>query len=120
MQASIMSKKEIQWTPLGGFMAMSGTVFVDRGNNAKAVRSLAAAGEAMKSRKTSLWMYPEGTRHSQEEPTMLPLKKGGFHLAVQAGIPIVPVVTENYWNLYHKGIFDSGVIKMKGKSDFPI
>jgi len=113
MQASIMSKKEMQWTPLGGFMAMSGTVFVDRGNNAKAVQSLAAAGDAMKQRKTSLWMYPEGTRHSQREPSMLKLKKGGFHLAVQAGIPIVPVVTENYWNLYHKGIFNPGIIKMK-------
>jgi lysophosphatidate acyltransferase len=110
-----MAKKELQFSPLGGFMAMSGTIFIDRGNNAKAVRSMQMAGDGMKARKSSLWMYPEGTRHNQQEPSILPLKKGGFHLAIQAGIPIVPVVSENYWRLYHKGVFESGTIKMKGK-----
>lgn len=60
---SIMGKKELQWVPLlGQFMQLSGAVFVDRGNNAAAVRSLAAAGETIRSRHTSLWMFPEGTR----------------------------------------------------------
>jgi lysophosphatidate acyltransferase len=96
-------------------MALSGTIFVDRGNSAKARRSLQEAGDGMKARKSSLWMYPEGTRNNQPEPNVLPLKKGGFHLAIQAGLPIVPVVSENYWRLYHKGVFESGVIKMKGR-----
>ncbi|KII94613.1 hypothetical protein PLICRDRAFT_96444 [Plicaturopsis crispa FD-325 SS-3] len=113
-QASIMAKKELQWSPaLGPFMTMSGTVFIDRGNSAKAQRSLEAAGEGMKARGTSLYMYPEGTRHSGEEPSLLPFKKGAFHLAVQAGLPIVPIVTENYWRIYHKGVFGSGVLKVK-------
>jgi lysophosphatidate acyltransferase len=90
---------------------------VDRGNNARAVRSLEAAGESINSRKISLFMYPEGTRHSSEVPDMLPLKKGGFHLAIQAGIPIVPVVTENYWRIYRKGVFGSGTLKVRGRSD---
>src|SRR5262245_39610970 len=115
-QASIMAKKELQFSPLGPFMALSGAVFVDRGNSAEARRSLQVAGDGIKARKSSLWIYPEGTRNNQPEPSILPLKKGGFHLAIQAGIPIVPVVSENYWRLYHKGVFDSGVIKMKGKS----
>lgn len=62
-----------------------------------------------------LWIFPEGTRTLFETPNMLPFKKGAFHLAVQAGVPIVPVVCENYWRLYHKGVFDSGVLKVKGE-----
>jgi len=112
-RSSIMAKKSLQLTPLGPFMTMSGAIFVDRGNNARAVRSLEAAGESINSRKISLFMYPEGTRHSSEVPDMLPLKKGGFHLAIQAGIPIVPVVTENYWRIYRKGVFGSGTLKVR-------
>ena len=68
----------------------------------------------MKRQGLSLWMFPEGTRTLQEEPGMKPFKKGGFHLAVQSGIPIIPVVCENYWRLYRKGVFESGVLKIKG------
>jgi len=113
-QASIMAKKELLYAPLlGQYMLSSGAVFVDRGNNKDAVRSLAKAGEAMKSRKTSIWVFPEGTTSSQEYCNLLPFKKGAFHLAVQSGIPIIPVVCENYWRLYHQGVFESGHLKIK-------
>ncbi|KAG6897177.1 hypothetical protein C0992_003566 [Termitomyces sp. T32_za158] len=112
-QTSIMSKKSLQYTPLGPFMTMSGAIFVDRGNNARAIESLNAAGALMRMRRISLWMFPEGTRTSNEVPDMRPLKKGGFHLAVQSQLPIIPIVSENYWRLYHKGVFDSGVIKVR-------
>ncbi|KAI0053666.1 1-acylglycerol-3-phosphate O [Auriscalpium vulgare] len=113
-RASIMAKKELQWSPLlGQYLTASGAVFVDRGNNAKAVRSLAAAGETMRERSTSLWLFPEGTRSQRPYHDMLPFKKGAFHVAVQAGVPIVPVIMENYWHLYRKDVFESGVLKMK-------
>lgn len=112
-QTSIMAKKEIQWTPMGPFMTLSGAVFVDRGNSAHAQQSLAAAGEAMKLRKTSLWIFPEGTRTLSKDTYMKPFKKGGFHLAVQSGVPILPVVFENYWWLYHQSVFGSGTIKVR-------
>ncbi|KAF7301094.1 1-acylglycerol-3-phosphate o-acyltransferase [Mycena indigotica] len=112
-RASIMSKKSLQYTPLGPFMLLSGAVFVDRGNSASALRSLDLAVQKMRENRLSLWLFPEGTRHSTEAPTLLPFKKGGFHLAIQSGLPIIPVVFENYWHLYHKGVFDSGVIRVK-------
>jgi len=113
-RASIMAKKELQWAPLlGQFMQASGAIFVDRGNNAKAIRSLTAAGETMKARNTSVWLYPEGTRSMRPYHDMLPFKKGAFHLAVNAGVPIVPVVTSNYYHLYGKGVFESGTIRVK-------
>ena len=112
-----MAKKELQWAPLlGQFMTLSGAVFVDRGNNAAAIRSLAAAGETIRSRHTSLWVFAEGTRSMRPYNDMKPLKKGAFHMAVQAGIPIIPVVCENYWRLYRKGVFGEGVLRVKGMS----
>ncbi|KAF8740110.1 hypothetical protein AX14_008529 [Amanita brunnescens Koide BX004] len=112
-QTSIMSKKSLQFTPLGPFMTLSGAIFIDRGKNTQAVSSLEAAGQLMKRLGTSLWMFPEGTRHNKEVPDMLPLKKGGFHLAVQSGIPIVPIVAENYWRMYHYGVFEEGRVKVR-------
>jgi lysophosphatidate acyltransferase len=114
-QTAIMAKKSLQFSLLGPFMSMSGTIFIDRGNNTKAIRSIDVAGKNMISTKTSLWMFPEGTRFLSNEPDMLPFKKGGFHLALNAGIPIIPIVIENYWHLYRRGVFESGIIKVRGK-----
>jgi lysophosphatidate acyltransferase len=111
--SSIVAKKSIQYSPIGPFMTMSGAVFIDRGNSAAALRSLAAAGETIKHHKTSLWVFPEGTRHLSQETDLLPFKKGSFHLALQAGIPIVPIVVENYWWLYRKGEFGKGTVKVR-------
>ncbi|EIW61586.1 1-acylglycerol-3-phosphate O [Trametes versicolor FP-101664 SS1] len=114
-RASILAKKELQWTPfLGQFMTFAGAVFVDRGNNARAVRSLTAAGEVLKERNSSLWLFPEGTRSLRPDAYMRPFKKGAFHTAIQAQVPIVPVVCENYWRVYRKGYFaQSATLKVK-------
>ncbi|EIW76203.1 acyltransferase-domain-containing protein [Coniophora puteana RWD-64-598 SS2] len=112
-QASIMAKKELQWSPLGPWMYMSGAVFIDRGNHARAQRSLEAAGEEIKRRGVFLHIFPEGTRHMQEAPGLLPFKKGAFNLAVQAQIPVVPVVFENYWRGYRSGVLGTGTFKVR-------
>ncbi|KAL4257356.1 1-acyl-sn-glycerol-3-phosphate acyltransferase [Pleurotus pulmonarius] len=112
-RAAMVAKKELRLTPLGPWMTLSGAIWLNRGNSASAVRSLEAAGEEIKREKLSLWIFPEGTRHSSEAPDMLPLKKGGFHLAIQAGVPIIPVVFENYWRLYHRGVFEGGKLKIR-------
>ncbi|EPS98733.1 hypothetical protein FOMPIDRAFT_1024484 [Fomitopsis schrenkii] len=118
--AAIVAKKELQWTPLlGQFMSLSGVVWIDRGNSANAVRSLMAAGETMKAQRMALWLFPEGTRSMREHHDMLPLKKGAFHIAVEAGVPIVPVVCENYWRLYRKNVFESGTLKIRVLAPIP-
>jgi len=94
-------------------MSLSGAVFIDRGNNAKAILSLQAAGDYMKAHTTSLWLFPEGTRSMRQNHDMLPFKKGAFHTAVKAGVPVIPVICENYWRLYRRGVFESGLLKIR-------
>ncbi|WVR06222.1 hypothetical protein IAU60_003252 [Kwoniella sp. DSM 27419] len=113
--AAIMAKKSIKWIPgLGWWMLMSGTVFIDRSNNKSAIASMTQAGEDMKRKRISLWIFPEGTRHLSAEPDLLQFKKGAFYLAVQSGVPVIPVVCENYHRLFDgKKHFRRGTLKIK-------
>lgn len=74
----------------------------------------------MKTEKQSVWIFPEGTRSYTAKPDMLPFKKGAFHLAVQAGVPIVPVVTANYSEVLHlqSWTFKGGSVPVKGEFIF--
>lgn len=119
-RAAIMAKKELKWMPLlGWYMALSGAVFVNRTNREDAVKAMNIAGEEMKAKDVSLWIFPEGTRTMAAKPHLRPFKKGAFHLAVQAQVPIIPVVCENYHHLFDgKTRFKSGVLKIKGEFAF--
>lgn len=115
---SVTAKKSLKKVPfLGQFMALSGTVFIDRKNTKDARVAMSGAAGEMTKRNQSVYMFPEGTRSYAKEPELLPFKKGAFHLAVQAGVPIVPVVVANYSHvLYLKDmVFKSGTIPVKGK-----
>jgi 1-acyl-sn-glycerol-3-phosphate acyltransferase len=76
---------------LGWYMAWTGMVFVDRRNSAQAVASLNAAAARVRN-GVSLLAYPEGTRSL--DGSIRPLKKGPIVLALQAGVPLVPVVIQ--------------------------
>jgi lysophosphatidate acyltransferase len=94
---SVTAKASLKYTPfLGQFMALSKTVFIDRANRATARAAFDGAANTMKNDRQSVFIFPEGTRSYAAEPTLLPFKKGAFHLAVQAQVPIVPVVCANY------------------------
>jgi len=114
---SITAKKSLQYFPfLGWFMAVSGTVFIDRGNKQMAIKAFDGAVRQMKENGQSVWIFPEGTRSYSSKPTLLPFKKGAFHLAIQGSVPIVPVVVANYAHVfnYKAQRFESGEIKIKG------
>ncbi|KAL9112533.1 MAG: hypothetical protein Q9227_003104 [Pyrenula ochraceoflavens] len=94
---SVTAKKSLKRIPfLGWFMALSGTVFIDRVDRAQAMKAFEGAAQEMREHRQNVFIFPEGTRSYARQPTLLPFKKGAFHLAVQAGVPIVPVVAENY------------------------
>jgi putative phosphoserine phosphatase/1-acylglycerol-3-phosphate O-acyltransferase len=88
-----IGKQELRRSPLlGPIFAWSGMVFVDRADSEKAVVALAPAVEALRS-GLSLAIAPEGTRSSTTRVGRF--KKGAFHLAMQAKVPIVPIVFLN-------------------------
>ncbi|KAK9795728.1 hypothetical protein SCARD494_04699 [Seiridium cardinale] len=119
---SVTAKKSLKnWPFLGWFMTLSGSVFIDRKNSKDARQAMSGAASEITSRKQSVYMFPEGTRSYSKDPTLLPFKKGAFYLAVQAGVPIVPVVVANYSHvLYLKNFtFNSGRIPCKVLDPIP-
>ena len=44
----------------------------------------------------SLMLFPEGTRNSAGGGSLLPFKKGAFHVALDIGVPILPMVVSEY------------------------
>lgn len=115
---SVTAKRSLRNYPfLGWFMRLSGTIFIDRANSKDARSAMRGAADAILSQRQSVYMFPEGTRSYAQDAMLLPFKKGAFHLAVQAGVPVVPVVVANYSHLYSTGKlrFLPGKIPIKGK-----
>ncbi|EKG15130.1 Phospholipid/glycerol acyltransferase [Macrophomina phaseolina MS6] len=113
---SVTAKKSLKYTPfLGWFMTLSKSVFIDRGNSKTARAAFDSAANFMRDQKQSVYIFPEGTRSYAESPELLPFKKGAFHLAVQAQVPIVPIVVANYSNVLNikKKVFNSGTVPVK-------
>jgi 1-acyl-sn-glycerol-3-phosphate acyltransferase len=85
----MVAKSELFKIPIfGTAMRGAGFVEIDRGDRRKAIASLEAAAERVRA-GTSVWIAPEGTRSADGQ--IGPLKKGGFMLARQAQVPIMPV-----------------------------
>ncbi len=88
-----IAKKELQYLPIiGQLMQAAGVVFIDRKNRAKALEALKPVVDKIKE-GNSVVIFPEGTRSNSYR--LGQFKKGGFHIAMQAGVPIVPVVVRN-------------------------
>ncbi|MGB5811909.1 MAG: HAD-IB family hydrolase [Polyangiales bacterium] len=96
-----IAKAELKQNPVfGPLFSAAGVAFVDRSNTDKAIEALAPAVEALRHGQ-SLIIAPEGTRSTT--PTLGRFKKGAFRLAIQAGVPIVPVVFRNVLDALPKG-----------------
>jgi putative phosphoserine phosphatase/1-acylglycerol-3-phosphate O-acyltransferase len=96
-----VAKIEVKRHPIAGPMFTSmDVVFIERSDREKAIKALEPAVEALKN-GVSLVIAPEGTRSETEK--LGPFKKGAFHIAMQAGVPIVPVVIHNAIESQPKG-----------------
>jgi len=97
----MVAKKELLKAPILGYaMGFVNVIAIDRSNRERAVQSLKVATERLRS-GISFGVCPEGTRALPGE--MLPFKKGAFHMAVQAGVPVVPIALKNSDVLMGKG-----------------
>jgi 1-acyl-sn-glycerol-3-phosphate acyltransferase len=100
-----IGKKSLKFIPFFGQLYwLSGNILIDRDNKSRAVGAMQGAVERIQKDKVSVWVFPEGTRSYGRG--LLPFKTGAFHIAQQAGVPIVPIcmsqtqgkIQLNRWN----------------------
>ena len=97
----MLAKKELFEVPLWGRgIRAAEFIEVDRSNHVRAVKSIKRAGELLAD-GVSIWIAPEGTR--SRDGSIGALKKGGFHLAIDAGVPIVPVTVDGTIEILRRG-----------------
>jgi 1-acyl-sn-glycerol-3-phosphate acyltransferase len=96
-----LAKKEVFKYPIFGFgIRQMGVVPVDRSNTQSAVESARQATENLRRGKPYV-VYPEGTR--SRDGRLLPFKKGAFLMAIDAGVPVVPVSVSGASRIMPKG-----------------
>ena len=95
LNTKIIAKSELRFVPVFGFFLwFAGHIFINRSKKSSAISGLDKAVAAIRKRRVSIWIFPEGTRNKTGQG-LLPFKKGAFHMAIAAGIPVVPLVSSN-------------------------
>ncbi len=109
-----VGKREIRDMPIiGRVMEAAGVVLIDRRNTESAIEAMKPLVDAMRVEGKSVALSPEGTRTLTTR--LAEFKKGAFHLAMQAGVPIVPIVIHNSSDVQPKGdfIFHPGTVEVE-------
>jgi 1-acyl-sn-glycerol-3-phosphate acyltransferase len=102
-RTSVMVKKELFRYPiLGRTMRMGSLVPVDRGNRDAGIESVRFAKQVV-GEGLNMLIYVEGKRSFDGK--LLPFKKGPFYLAIECGVPVVPVTIVGTHTLMPKGRF---------------
>jgi len=97
----MVAKRELLYIPIFGWaLWLAGFIFIDRADREKAIRSLERAPRTLH-RGISIVVFAEGTRSL--DGRLLPFKKGGFVMALRAGVPIVPVSIRGGRDVLPKG-----------------
>jgi 1-acyl-sn-glycerol-3-phosphate acyltransferase len=87
----VIHKRSLYSLPIfGQFLYLGGHIAVDRANPFRARRSLSHAATRIRG-GTSVLVFPEGTRNRRGDGAVQPFKRGSFVLAIEAGVPVVPV-----------------------------
>ncbi|XP_009094854.2 1-acyl-sn-glycerol-3-phosphate acyltransferase alpha-like [Serinus canaria] len=94
-----IAKRELLYLGTVGWACwLSGIIFIERQRRDAAIEVISRTASAMRRDNLRVWVFPEGTRNPGK--SMLPFKRGAFHLAVQAQVPIVPIVISSYRNFF--------------------
>ena len=98
-----LSKDTMFRIPLMGWMMqMAGDIKLKRGNRDSAIDAINQCRDRLKKR-VSVMIFPEGTRSKSHE--MLPFKDGAFKLAVESGLPLLPIAVAGTRHAMAKGTF---------------
>ena len=100
-QLHVLYKAELHKFPImGTAFDVGGFVAVERENRERAMASIARGADSLRAGNSFL-IFPEGTRSRTGD--LLPFKKGGFIMAIQAQVPIVPVAVQGGRAAMRKG-----------------
>lgn len=103
-QCVAVAKQEITQVPLvSQAIQFAGVIPIDRANAQKAIDSMQPLLHAIRHEKKFAVVAVEGTRSRSTTPG--PFKKGAFHIAMQAGVPIIPLVIHNSIDMQPRGEF---------------
>ncbi|NAW65242.1 1-acylglycerol-3-phosphate O-acyltransferase, partial [Photobacterium halotolerans] len=104
-----IGKKSLLWIPFfGPLYWITGNILIDRENKAKARDTIKQVADTIHERNLSVWMYPEGTRSKGRG--LLPFKTGAFRMAIEAGVPIVPMVVSSTHDKIDLNQRDNGTV----------
>ncbi|ELR64227.1 1-acyl-sn-glycerol-3-phosphate acyltransferase [Photobacterium marinum] len=104
-----IGKKSLLWVPFFGLLYwITGNILIDRENKTKARNTIKQVSDAIHKRNLSVWMYPEGTRSKGRG--LLPFKTGAFRMAIEAGVPIIPMCVSSTHNKISLSSKDNGVV----------
>jgi 1-acyl-sn-glycerol-3-phosphate acyltransferase len=109
----IIAKKELFKIPfLGWGMKAVGMLEIDRSNHKQSIETLKKAENIVKEHRLSVLVFPEGTRSPDGQ--IHPFKKGPFILAINTGLPILPVSVSGTGHITPKGKLqiNSGRVKI--------
>ena len=88
-----IGKREVLWIPFFGVLFIATNhIVIKRQNRKNSLAGLLKATQAIKEKDMSILIFPEGTRNKKGDEPLLPFKKGAFHMAIEAQVPIVPIV----------------------------
>ncbi len=109
-----VAKRQILYYPFfGQIFLLSGHLVIDRGNNAKAIASMKNLEKMVREHSLSVILWPEGTR--SRDGHLKTFKKGFVHMAIQTGLPIVPLVVSGANKVWqaNKHSIQKGVIDVR-------
>lgn len=105
--------------PFGLGSWLCGLVFINKDSADRGKQKMNSALEKLKRERTKLWVFPEGYRNHSNQ--LDEFKKGAFHMAVQAQVPIIPVVFSSYKSFMRKDekFFGSGEVIIEALPEIP-
>ncbi len=113
-----IGKKSLKFLPFfGQIFWLAGNVMIDRSNPERAKQAMLETTEVMQKNDMSIWIFPEGTRNLGQP--LLPFKKGAFQMAINAGVPIIPVCCSSYKNTMRLNAWHSGNVIVRSLAPIP-
>jgi len=112
---TIVIKREVRWIPFVGLMFMAArSILIDRKNRSQAMKEIKKASRRIHDENLCVGFFPEGTRN-RSGIGLLPFKKGAFKVAIDAQIPIIPIVASSISPLinHQSKRFKGGTIQIK-------